>query len=188
MKHIPAKSSRFRKGVVAVFVAFILTGLVGVVAISLDGGVLHLQLRKSRATADASAMAAACELFRYYPTDQGADSHGIASAAAFQVASGNGYTNDGETSTVVVNIPPASGPYANKAGYAEVIVTYQVTRAFSRIWGSDTIPVTARAVSRGAWVAPAAGVIILNYEDTAALNSQANGAFTEIGAPVIVNS
>src|SRR5262245_50793174 len=123
MKHIPAKSSRFRKGVVAVFVAFILTGLVGVVAISLDGGVLHLQLRQSRATADAAAMAAACELFRYYPTDQGVDVHGYARAAAFDLANSNGYSNDGETSTVVVNIPPASGAYAGKAGYAEVIVT-----------------------------------------------------------------
>src|SRR3954463_5841284 len=118
MQQIPTKQSGRRKGVVAVFVAFTLTGLMGVVALPVDGGMLHLQLRKSRATADAAAMAAACELFRYYPTDQGADSHGYARTAALNVAKSNGYTNDGQTSTVVVNIPPASGAYAGKAGYA----------------------------------------------------------------------
>ena len=49
---------RTRKGVVAVFVACILTGLIGVVALSIDGGLLYLELRKVRSTADAAAMAA----------------------------------------------------------------------------------------------------------------------------------
>jgi hypothetical protein len=177
-----------RRGIVAVFVAFALTGLLGVVAISVDGGMLYLQLRKGRTTADAAAMAAACELFRNYPKHKGKDPGNDAKNAALAVAAANGYTDDGTNSTVTVNIPPKSGAYAGQDSYAEVIVTFQVQRAFSRIWGAAPIPVRARAVSRGAWVAPKAGVLILDYDDKSSLNAQGNGAFTETGGPVIINS
>ena len=46
------------------------------------------------------------------------------------------------------------------------------------------IPVRARAVSRGAWVVPNVGVLVLNYSGQGTLNAQGNGAFTETGAPV----
>jgi hypothetical protein len=183
----PANSRR--KGVVAVVVALVLTGLIGVVAITVDGGLLYLELRRARSTADGAAMAAACDLFLHYPANQGTDPSGTALQAALTVASANGYTNDGTTSTVQINIPPVSGGYAGKASYTEVVVTSYVKRAFSGIFGAKPIPVRARAVSRGAWVSPAAGVIILDYSDKAALNSQGNGAFTDTGGtPVIVNS
>jgi hypothetical protein len=177
-----------RRGIIAVFVALCLTALVGVVAIAIDGGMLYDQMRRGRAAADAAAMAAAADLFQNYPTNQGADPGGTASAAAFAVASANGYTNDGVNSTVTVNIPPASGTYAGLASYAEVIVTYNVQRGFSRIWDTATIPVTARAVARGAWISPNAGVLVLNYQGKGTFNSQGNGAFTEAGGTVIVNS
>src|SRR5438552_2242720 len=131
-----------RHGIVAVFVAVCLTALVGVVAIAIDGGMLYDQLRKGRSVADASAMAAASDLFQNYPTNQGTDPGGTALAAALAVAAANGYANDGVNSTVTVNIPPTSGIYAGKAGYVEVIVTYNVQRGFSRIWSSANIPVT----------------------------------------------
>jgi hypothetical protein len=189
MRANPFSTHGRRKGIVAVVVALILTGLVGVVAITVDGGMLYLELRRVRSTADGAAMAAACDLYLHYPTNQGTDPNGTASSAAFTVASANGYTNDGTTSTVQINIPPTSGNYTGKAGYSEVIVTSYVKRLFSGIWGSGALPVRARAVSRGAWVSPAAGVIILDYTDKAALNSQGNGAFTDTGgSPVIVNS
>src|SRR5262249_18908601 len=129
-----------------------------------------------------------CELFRKYPSENGLDPNETAKTAALNVASSNGYTNDDTTSKVTVNIPPKSGAYSGQAGYVEINVRYRVQRAFSMIWGSGTIPVRARAVARGAWVAPPAGIIILDYQDKATLNAQGNGAFTEAGGPVIVNS
>ena len=177
-----------RRAVVVLFVALSLVAIIGVTAVTVDGGLLYLEMRRARATADAAAMAAACDLFANYPTNQGSDPSGTARSAALTVAAGNGYANDGAPSTVTVNIPPTSGPYAGVAGYAEVFVTTKLKRAFSRIWGSDDVPVGARAVARGAWVSPNAGVLILNYQDKASLNSQGNGAFTETGGPVIVNS
>lgn len=50
---------------------------------------------------------------------------------------------------MTVNIPPASGPFAGTAGYAEVIIKYYQKRGFSGIFGSNNLPVTARAVARG---------------------------------------
>lgn len=180
-----------RKGVVAVFVAIGLMALMGVVALSIDGGLLYVTLRQTRSTADAAAMAAACELFRNYPKilkTGAADPGAAAFGAARKVAQTNGFSHDDATCKVEVNIPPKSGPYSGRTGFAEVIITYQVQRAFSRIWGNDTLPVRARAVARGAWVSSHAGVLILDYEDKASLNSQGNGAFTETGGAVIVNS
>src|SRR5205823_134514 len=147
-----------RRGVVVVLVSLALLGLVGVAAITVDGGLLYLHLRSTRTAADAAAMAAACELFKNYPNDAGRDPRGTAQTAAQQVASSNGYGSD-SSSTVTVNIPPVSGPYAGQASYAEVLITYNAPRAFSRIWGTAPVAVRARAVSRGAWVNPNAGVL-----------------------------
>lgn len=186
MKQLKA-TSRARKGVVAMFVAFTLTGLMGIVALSLDGGLLFLELRKARATADAAAMAAACELFRTYPADAGLDPTSAARAAATAVANGNGYGTSA-ASTVTVNVPPSTGPYAGRAGYVEVVVVMQVQRGFSRVFGSDTLPVRARAVARGAWVSPEAGALLLDYQSGSSLSNQSSGGFAQIDGPVIVNS
>ena len=189
MQHIRLqKPSPRRRGIVAVFVAVCLVALLSVAALSVDGGMMFLELRRARATSDAAAMAAACDLFKNYPSNLGKDPAGTAKSSALAVASSNGYTNDGTTSTVTVNIPPASGIYKGLDSYAEVIVTYNMSTAFGRIFGKSSVPVSARAVSRGAWAAPNDGVLVLNYTGKATLSTQGNGAFTETGGPVIVNS
>jgi hypothetical protein len=159
-----------------------------IVALVVDGGVLLTERRRAQATADAAAMAAACVLYDNYPVDQGQGNVGNPTGAALNVASANGYTNDGVTSSVTVNIPPQSGPYAGLPSYVEVIVTYYQGRAFSSFLGTGTMPVRARAVARGAWTDPNVGVLVLNYSGKGTLSDQGNGAFTETGAKVIVNS
>ncbi len=62
---------------------------------------------------------------------------GTANSSALSVASANGYTNDGTTSKVTINVSPAKysgGPNAGKAlpaGYAEATVTWYQKRGFS---------------------------------------------------------
>lgn len=182
------KQRSARRGTVAVLVAVCSTVLFSFVAISIDGGVLQTEKRHAQATVDAAAMAAASVLFENYPKNSGTDPDGTAKQAALDYAARNGYTNDGTKSTVTVNIPPLSGAYTGKNGYAEVSVTFNQERSFSRIFGADPVPVKARAVARGAWVAPNVGVLILDYTGKGALTAQGQGAFTETGAPVIVNS
>src|SRR5690348_1020389 len=95
-----------RRGVVVMFVALMLVGVVGMAAISVDGGLLYLKLRQARATADATAMAAACSLYENYPTNQGLDPKGTAATAATTAAAANGVTGDKVNSELTVNIPP----------------------------------------------------------------------------------
>src|SRR5262245_30925881 len=150
-----------RRGAVAILVALLLTGLVGVLAIALEGGLMADNRRRAQAAADAAALAAATTLFENYPAIE-ANSFQIpsnvkssAEAAALASAATNGFNNDVTNSTVTVNIPPTSGPFTQQLSqrgdpvHAEVIVTYYQPRYFSRLWGSSSTPITTRAVARG---------------------------------------
>jgi hypothetical protein len=153
-----------RPGTVAVIVAVSLTALLGVLAIGLDGGLLLTERRRAQSTADAAALAAAADLYKNYSTNQGKDVSGTGKQAALNLASANGYANDGTNSTVTVNIPPLSGSYVGQAGYAEVIVQFNEPRAFSAIFGSGTIPVGFRAVAGGN--PGGVGILILDPSST----------------------
>jgi Flp pilus assembly protein TadG len=157
---------RTRRGMVTAQVAMSMGVLMAVLALLFDGGMLLVERRHAQATADAAALAAATDLFlNWNPTNQGSDPNGTANNSALGVASANGYTNDGTTSTVTVSIFPANysgGPNAGQAlpaGYAEVAVTYYQQRGFSGVFGSGAIPISARAVA-GVLQAPA--VLLLN--------------------------
>src|SRR3954447_18677984 len=76
------------------------------VAIAIDGGGLLELRRKSQATADAAAMAAAEDLFRNYPQNKGLDTNGTALGRALAIASSNGFANNGTNSTVNVRFSP----------------------------------------------------------------------------------
>src|SRR5208337_1525000 len=142
---------------VAAQVVLSLSALMMMLAVVADGGLLLVERRHAQATADAAALAAASDLYEnwYIDSPSGTDSLGTANSSALYVASANGYTNDGTTSTVTVNISPAKysgGSYAGTtlpAGYVEVTVIWYQQRFFSGIFGSGVIRVGARAVARG---------------------------------------
>src|SRR5262249_40963954 len=174
-------------------VAVSLTALMGMLALLVDGGLLFAERRHGQATADSAAIAAASDLYL-------GNNNSTAQASALSVASSNGYTNDGsaKTNTVTVNIPPQSGNFANKAGYAEVIVTWNQKRGFSGIFGSGTIPVSARTVAPGRSVSGGSsmpGVLVLGPTGTT-LAVKGNGTvdvadpngYTGKGGSIYVNS
>jgi hypothetical protein len=178
-----------RRGKIAVLVALSLVGIVGVTAIAVDGGLLMDERQRAQSAADAAALAAATDLFAKWRTNGGADSSaGDAKTCALANAAAEGYANDGVTSIVTVNIPPASGPYATKPGCAEVIIQYNQQRAFSNIFGDGAIPVKARAVARAKWVPNSIGILVLDPSGRGALNGSAGGNLTMTGASVLVNS
>jgi hypothetical protein len=176
-----------RRATVAVVVAVCLVGLMGVAAVVLDGGVLQDDHCRLQAAADAAALAAAEDLFQHYTANNGLDPSGTAATSARTVASADGYT-DGSNATVTVNIPPTSGNFVGKAGYAEIIISTTRQRYFSRISGTAAIPVSARAVARGAWLPVGDGIIVLDKSAKGALNAHGNGNMNVNGAPVVVNS
>ena len=147
---------RRRRGAVLVLIGLMLPALIFLAALVVDGGMLMSRRRQTQAVADAAAHAAACLLSKYYLVDTGLDPLGRARAAALAIANDNGYANDasggspaGGSTSLTINIPPTSGTFANKAGNAEVIVTFNQPRYFSSAFGSAAvIPVTARSVGR----------------------------------------
>ena len=179
-----------RPGTVAIMVAVTMVGLASIVALSLDGGTLLAERRHAQSTADAAALAASCELYRnaWSVSVNNFDPNGSAAQSALDVAKANGYANDGTTSTVTVNIPPQSGPYIGKTGYAEVIVTYFVTRSFSNIFASGPITVRARAVAIGAPIAADVGILVLDPTGKGAFNANGSGGATVTGTPIVVDS
>ena len=172
----------------AILVAASLLSLLGIAALVLDGGVLMAERRHAQAVADAAALAAACDLYANYSTNNGLDPSGTAAKSAKSTAAADGYANDGTTSTVTVNIPPKSGDYVGKAGYAEVLVQYNQSRYFSQIYAATTIPVTARAVAAGTSnpYSPAS-ILILDSSGKDALNVSGTGV-TGVGGSIVVDS
>jgi len=161
---------------IAVLVAVCLTVLLGVVAIALDGGRLWSERRQAQSVADAAALAAACDLYENYWVNSGRDPDGTALASALATAASNGYADDKTDSVVTVNIPPQSGDYTGKRGYVEVIVQYNQRRSFSKVFGTGTMPVRARAVGLGSAVAADVGILVLDPSVKGALNVHGGGS------------
>lgn len=176
-----------RRGTVVVASCVAVAAILGVVALSLDGGGLMAERRKAQSAADAAALSAACELYDNYWSYYGADSGATAKASALATAKANGYVT-GETAAVIVNIPPASGYYEGKRGYVEVIIESKQKRGFSRIFGAGANLVTARSVAIGQPVAADVGILVLDPAARSAFNAQGSGLSDVKGTPIIVNS
>lgn len=181
-----------RHGAVVVYVAVCMPILIAILALAIDAGMLYDRERHVQSAADAAALAAAGDLFRTYAnytyTDDGLDLDGIATDHALAVAAAHGYTNDGITSVVTVNISPKSGQFVNEPGYVEVIIEYRQQRAFSSIFGDGDLPVTARSVARGRWAPLGVGILLLDPSGEKALtvSGYAQGQVPE--SAVLVNS
>jgi Flp pilus assembly protein TadG len=117
----------------AVLVAVLLPVVVGVMALSLDGGVLYVQRQQAQSAADAAALAGAYQLYN-------GSNFSAAQNAAIAVGAQAGYTI------------PSSSVTNPQSGYVAVSVSSGRPRLFSAIWGSGTIPVAASAVARGTTV------------------------------------
>ncbi len=150
-----------RRGVIAVIMAISLTLLIGVVALTADGGWMLAERRYAQATADTAALAAATDVFESWAShqdgpDEGHDPDGTARAAAQAILDAAGFT--AANSTTTINISPNNYQGGEKAGqplpagYVEVIVQSRRARAFSAIFGGGNLSVSARSVSRGGWL------------------------------------
>jgi len=168
-------------------VALSLVVILGAVAFSVDGGRMLAQRRNVQAATDAAALAAAADLYNNYWTNNGLDPSHTARDAAIAAATANGFTNGGNT-TVTINIPPSTGAYAGKSGYAEVLIQYTDTRTFGSVLGSDPVPVGGRAVAIGQPIAANVGILVLDPSAKSAFNSNGGGASVVNGTPVVVNS
>jgi|SRR5947209_1010967 len=184
----PTSPGARRRGVSLVLITVSLVALLGVLAVSLEGGLLLSERRTAQATADAAAEAAAADLYWYWFVNYGKDPGGTAKTAALNTASYNGYTNDGTNTIVTVNIPPQSGDHVGQDGYVEVITEYYHTRGFSSLFGVDKVPVRGRAVAVGKSGAAEVGIMVLDPSSKNALNANGGGSITVQKVSVINDS
>ena len=126
-------------GQVLLIAALVMSALLGFVAMSTDVGVLFRARRNTQTAADAAAVAGALDYL--YNGSSGAAAAGKAAASA------NGVTDGTNGATVTVNVPPASGPNAGKAGFVEAIVRAPQKTVFMGTFGHSSMGITTRAVA-----------------------------------------
>ena len=177
-----------RKGNVAVIVAVSLTALFGIIALTVDGGMLMDKRRQAQCAGDSAALAGASDLYYNWWVGKGRDTTGTAAVAARAEAAANGYTHGVDGCTVTVNIPPTSGIFAGMVGHVEVIISGAQPRYFSRLQGSADIAYQARAVARGRTSSINNAIIVLDPGQKGALNAGGNGSISVTGSPIQVNS
>ena len=179
-----SNSASRRRGAIIPFVAVMLVVVLGLAALSVDGGNLYLERRNTQVAADASADAAAIELLANYASNGGVDSDGKARDAALFLAAEHGY----KASSVIVNIPPKSGSFVGKNGYVEVLIKTNPPRFFSKIFSHKEQVVNSRSVAGGTLIATKASVLVLDPKSKNSLKLKGKSSSLEVGGDIIVNS
>jgi len=192
-------AARRRNGTVVVAVGVCLIGMLAVIALSLDGGLLLDKRRKVQAAADAAALAGASELYKSWFSNKGLDEGpkrgtgpeaGAIATFVKDIAKENGFEDGVDGTTVEVHIPPTSGPFTGVLGHCEVKISCEQKRYFSRVFGpTDNVPIGARAVARGQDSTINNGIIVLNPTLKGSFSTGGGGTVTVGGsAGVIVDS
>jgi hypothetical protein len=180
LTHLPPSHPR-RTGKVIAWLVLSMAVIIGIVALTLDGGRMLEERRRVQAAADAAALAAGANLYSNWWSYQGLDHGGTAAAAAVSSAGANGFP----ASAVTVNVPPQSGSYAGQAGYVEVLIRSDLTATFGRVFTQSDLPVVGRSVAKGQPMK--IGLILLRQTGAGAFLNKAL-AFTLINSPLIINS
>ena len=118
--------------------------LLGIMALTLDTSLMFEKRNRLHAAADAAAKSAAIEIIRNPSVSQAS----LEKFADQQViAHGFLPTRQSGTTSVVVNRPPASGPYAANMNYVEAIVSESTSTFFANILGWMSMTPGATAVA-----------------------------------------
>ena len=177
-------------------------GLVGIVALAIDGSAKFSDRRHAQNAADASALAAALTKTNGLTFDKETDTvcstdSGWTNStfcldiidAAWDRAEENGY--DGLIpNSVDVYSPPVSGPYAGKLPYVQVIITSYVDTYFARILGiAQTRNVVQATALAGKGGVLGNGAMIISYDPDPGCSSGggSGGGSVDVSGSGIVN-
>ncbi|MEK7327345.1 MAG: pilus assembly protein TadG-related protein, partial [Chloroflexota bacterium] len=176
---LPCNTAKREGGQILVMGVVLLTLLMGMLGLVVDGGSFFQQRRQAQSAADSAALAAAGAL------KDGA-SASTAIAAAKEYAANNGFNNDGSSNTVTVNIPPTSGDHVGSSSYAEVFISEKPRTFFIQVV-LNAGTVGGRGVAGFAAGAPCA-MCVLSPHAHQALSLSNNGNLTVVNGGVVVNS
>jgi len=127
-----------RDGAMLLFIAISILGIMGLMSIALDGGMIQRERRMMQSAADGAALAAVVEMYRARPES--------IAAAAISEATRNGYTNGVASVTVTDTTPTTSGVYVGSS-FVKVDITKTVNTVFGAIIGRPTALIHAQAVA-----------------------------------------
>src|SRR5689334_14515823 len=138
------RSQKSESGQILILTAVSMTVLLGIAALSIDASYMFDKRNRLYAAADAAAKTGAFEVQR----NSGITIPQLQNFANQQVTA-HGFNPGGSTS-VVVNHPPANGPFAGNLGYVEALVSEPTNTFFGRILGRTSMTPGARAVAGSA--------------------------------------
>ncbi len=170
------------RGQALVLIVLAIVGLVALTALAVDGGNAYSERRRAQNAADTTALDAALAKVR----GQDFYAEGLARAAS------NGYV-DSDDVDVVINWPPASGPYLNQPEYIQVFITAKVKTYFGRVIGITEVTNKVEAVARAKppVINPmfnGNAIVGLSPEECKAVMYQGNANTTVTGGGIYVNS
>jgi hypothetical protein len=161
-------NTRGERGQILAMAALLVTALLGMVGLVVDGGFLVSQKRQAQNAADSAALAAVHRIF------EGQNSS-VAVAAALAYAESNGYPDDAEAVEVEVYHPPSGGNHAGDAGYVEVIIRETPRSFFIHAILPGQTTVVARGVAGTIELPGLYALLVLDEDDCS--------AYEQIGGP-----
>jgi Putative Flp pilus-assembly TadE/G-like len=173
-----AVCARDEGGAAAVYVALALPAFIGAGGLAVDVASWYSTQRTMQSGADAAAYAAALEFARQ-GLDQAPD------LTALQAVADDAASRNGVGTTVILNVPPLSGPAAGDPQSVEVIVTESAPVYFTSLFMGAAPDITTRAVAKAA--VSDACVWTLHPSAKGAL-TVSGGANVDLDCGVVVNS
>jgi hypothetical protein len=174
-----------RDGYVLILVALLLPLLIGLVGLTIDGGLLLASHERAQNVADATARSVAIAL-------KNGASHDSLQAWADSVAFGlNALPRDSASTggrQVIVHHPPISGPFTDDPAFVEVLVSHPLDTRFIHLLSNMAThhSLTARAVAGFRSLPLGAGVVILNPLGNPGLSVSGTNSSLLVDAAVVV--
>ncbi len=174
-------------GQALILIVLAMIGLIGITAVSVDGGLAYLDRRNAQNAADAAALATALTKIR------SGDWH----ASGLARAASNGYDNNNTSNIVNVyqctNNRASCGIYQGNAEYYQVIIISHLKTLFAPVVGVSEITNQVNAIAHAApgvrtsmWGGPA--IAALDPDGCKALTYNGNSNVTITGSGLYVNS
>jgi Flp pilus assembly protein TadG len=169
-----------RTGKVLVMFVLLMSVLLGMVGLTVDGGLMLVVYRQTQNAADAAALAAAVDILN------GASADSARATGQTYVQTDNNMPG----ATVTINIPPASGPHSGSSQYAEAIVSYPFQTSFIQVLGVNASQtVTARAVAGYEIVTAGEGIMTLGTNPPGGPGLQlSGGASLSVQGGIVVDA
>jgi hypothetical protein len=165
--------TRRERGFLMVTYTVMIAVMVGFAGLAVDAGYLQWAKRRTQVAADAAAMGALRELERRSSND--------AVVLAGRADAGlNGFTNGLDQTVVDILNPPASGQFTGNSQAVQAVVERAWPTIFMRIFGRNSVTMSARAVARTATAQGSRGACIFALNPTMKSALQINGTTIEM--------